>query len=267
MSTMLVSDTIAQQNETKNKENRMKIEVWSDVMCPFCYIGKKKFETALAQFEDRAHVDLVWKSFQLDPNLKTDVNATVYDRLSGSKVISLEQAKEMVGHAANVAAEVGIEMNFDKAVVANSFNAHRLMHFAKAKGRQDEVNEQLFKAYFTEGKNIDDAETLTAMAVEVGLNADEVKTMLNSNQYADAVQADMAESQQLGVRGVPFFVFDRKYAVSGAQDPSAFLETLKKSFSEWREANPKVALQVTEGPNCSVDKPLCGSLKDNNQRH
>lgn len=247
----------AQQSHPINNQNKMKIEVWSDVVCPFCYIGKKKFETALAQFDDRANVHLVWKSFQLDPNIKTDPTITVYDRLSTSKGIPVQQAKEMAAHATKVAAEVGITMDFDRAVVANSKNAHRLMHFGKEKGLQNEVKELLFKAYFTDGKNIDDSATLTALAVAAGLPEEETKDVLSSTKYADAVHADMVESQQLGVRGVPFFVFDRKYAVSGAQDPQAFLETLKKSFSEWKKANPTVKLQVTQGPNCSVDKPVC----------
>lgn len=248
---------MAQQNPLKNEQQKMQIEVWSDVVCPFCYIGKKKFETALAQFEERANVNLVWKSFQLDPDLKTNPNTTVYKSLSARKGISVEQAKGMAGHAVEAAAEIGIAMNFDTAVVANSLNAHRLLHFAKIKGLQNEMKEQLFKAYFTEGKNIDDVETLTALATTAGLNAHEVKAVLNSNKYADAVQADIIESQQLGVRGVPFFVFDRKYAVSGAQESSAFLETLEKSFAEWRAANPAIKLQVLEGPNCSVDKKVC----------
>lgn len=247
----------AQQNSFINEQKKMQIEVWSDVVCPFCYIGKKKFETALAQFEERAHVNLVWKSFQLDPNLKTDPTITVYDRLSTSKGIPVQQAQEMAGHATKVAAQVGIKMDFDKAVVANSLNAHRLMHFGKEKGLQNEVKELLFKAYFTEGKNIDDTETLIAVGIAAGLNTDEVKAVLNSTQYADAVQADVVESQQLGVRGVPFFVFDRKYAVSGAQDSAAFLQTLEKSFAEWKKTNPNVELQVTEGQNCSVDKEVC----------
>lgn len=232
----------------------MKIEVWSDVVCPFCYIGKKKFETALAEFEKRNNVEFVWKSFQLNPNVKTNLDISLYEHLAESKGISVEQAKGMGGHAAQVANAVGLTMNFDKSVVANSFNAHRLIHFAKANGLQHEMKERLFKAYFTEGKNIDDTETLITLATEIGLNAEEVKAVLESNKYADAVQFDVQESQQLGVQGVPFFVFDRKYAVSGAQDSSAFLETLKKSFAEWRKANPTVKLQVSEGPVCTPDK-------------
>ena len=130
----------------------MKVEVWSDVVCPFCYIGKKKFESALADFADKNNVELIWKSFQLYPNLKTDLNATLYEHLSESKGISVEQAKGMGSHAAQMANSVGVKMDFDKAIVANSFNAHRLIHFAKENGKQNEAKERLFKAYLTEGE-------------------------------------------------------------------------------------------------------------------
>jgi predicted DsbA family dithiol-disulfide isomerase len=251
---VFTADVFGQVGEPLKQGEKMKIEVWSDVVCPFCYIGKKKFETALAEFEKRNNVEFVWKSFQLNPNVKTNLDISLYEHLAESKGISVEQAKGMGGHAAQVANAVGLTMNFDKSVVANSFNAHRLIHFAKANGLQHEMKERLFKAYFTEGKNIDDTETLITLATEIGLNAEEVKAVLESNKYADAVQFDVQESQQLGVQGVPFFVFDRKYAVSGAQDSSAFLETLKKSFAEWRKANPTVKLQVSEGPVCTPDK-------------
>ena len=243
-----------QSGESLNQGKKMKIEVWSDVVCPFCYIGKKKFETALANFEERNNVEFVWKSFQLNPNVKTNLNISLYQHLADSKGISVEQAKGMGGHAAQMATSVGLTMNFDKSVVANSFNAHRLIHFAKENGLQHEMKERLFKAYFTEGKNIDDIEMLISLGKEIGLNAEEVKAVLESDKYADAVKGDVKESQQLGVTDVPFFVFDRKYAVSGAQDPAAFLETLEKSFSEWRTANPTVKLQVKEGPVCTPDK-------------
>ena len=253
-STVFTADVLGQAGKPINQQEKMKIEVWSDVVCPFCYIGKKKFETALAEFKERNNVEFVWKSFQLNPNVETNANISLYEHLAESKGISVEQAKGMGGHAAQMANSVGLTMNFDKSVVANSFNSHRLIHFAKENGLQHQMKERLFKAYFTEGKNIDHTETLISLATEIGLNAEVVKAVLNSDKYADSVQADVKESQQLGVTGVPFFVFDRKYAVSGAQDSSAFLETLEKSFSEWRKANPTLKLQVQEGSVCTPDK-------------
>ena len=232
----------------------MKVEVWSDVVCPFCYIGKAHFDEALAQFAEKENIEFVWKSFQLNPNLKTNLDQNLYEHLSESKGISVEQAKGMGSHAAQMGGSAGLALNFDECVVANSFNAHRLIHFAKANGKQQEMKSRLFKAYFTEGKNIDDAEMLIALAKEIGLDSDEAKAVLGSDKFADAVRSDIQESQQLGDRGVPFFVFDRKYAVSGAQPTNAFSETLEKSFTEWRKENPTVQLQVSDGPSCEPNK-------------
>lgn len=241
-------------NAQNTKKEKMKVEVWSDVVCPFCYIGKTHFDEALAQFTEKENIEFEWKSFQLNPDLKTNLDQTLYEHLSESKGITVEQAEGMGIHAALMGKAAGIELNFEKSVVANSFNSHRLIHFAKANGKQQEMKSRLFKAYFTEGKNIDDTETLIALAKEIGLNGDEAKAVLESNRYAEDVNDDINESQQWGVRGVPFFVFNRKYAVSGAQSSEAFLETLEKAFAEWQEANPTVQLQVSEGPSCEPNK-------------
>lgn len=230
MSFALVSTAIAQQSETQNQDTRMKIEVWSDVVCPFCYIGKTHFDEALAQFADKENIEFVWKSFQLNPNLKTNLDQTLYEHLSVSKGITVDQAKGMGVNAAQMGKASGLDLDFDKSVVANSLNSHRLIHFAKENGLQLEMKNRLFQAFFTEGKNIDDNETLLALATEIGLDATDVKAVLESDKYSEAVKLDIQESQQLGVQGVPFFVFDRKYAVSGAQAPEGFLETLEKDF-------------------------------------
>ena len=164
----------------------MKVEVWSDVVCPFCYIGKTHFDEALAQFAEKENIEFVWKSFQLNPNLETNLDQNLYEHLSESKGVSVEQAKGLGNHAAQMGAQSGLELNFDRSVVANSFNSHRLIHFAKVNGKQQEMKARLFKAYFTEGKNIDDTETLIALATEIGLNAEETKSVLESDKYADA---------------------------------------------------------------------------------
>ncbi|MCW3103295.1 MAG: disulfide bond formation protein DsbA [Bacteroidetes bacterium] len=207
----------------------MKVEIWSDIMCPFCYIGKRKFEKALEQFEHKAGVEITWKSFQLNPDMKTDPEMNINRYLAEMKGWSLEQAKEMNARVTQMAEAVGLKYDFDKAVVANSFDAHRLIQLAKTKGKGDEAEERLFKAYFTEGSNIADKETLIEIGESIGLEKAEVKEMLDSGKFAENVQEDINESQQVGVRGVPFFVFDRKYAVSGAQESDAFLEVLRKA--------------------------------------
>jgi predicted DsbA family dithiol-disulfide isomerase len=220
-----------------SKENKMKIEIWSDVMCPFCYIGKRKFEMALSRFSEKDNVQLIWKSFQLSPDMKTDPSTNIHEFLAKHKGFSLQEAKEVNEHVTQLAKEVGLEYNFDKSVVANSFNAHRFTHYAKQHGKQNEAEEKLFKAYFTEGKNIDDYSILIQLGEEIGLDKAGLKSALENGMYADDVKADIQEAQQIGVRGVPFFVFDRKYAVSGAQNVPVFLQTLEQSDAEWKKEN------------------------------
>jgi predicted DsbA family dithiol-disulfide isomerase len=231
-------------------KNKMKVEIWSDVMCPFCYIGKRKFEAALTQFPDKQNVELIWKSFQLAPDMKTDSSKNINQYLAIHKGIALQEAKAMNDRVTQMAAKVGLVYNFYKAIVANSFNAHRFSHFAKQNNKQDEAEEQLFKAYFTDGKNTDDFTTLIQLASEIGLDTTALKTALETNMYAEEVKADIYEALQVGVRGVPFFVFDRKYAVSGAQETQVFLQTLEKSYTEWRKEHPLTTLDITEGKTC-----------------
>lgn len=229
----------------------MKVEIWSDVMCPFCYIGKRKFEAAMAQFPQSDSIEVLWKSFQLQPDLKTDPGKNTVEHLAQSKGWTMDYTRQAVAHVVNMAKEVGLSYNFDKAVVANSFDAHRLSHYTTTKGRGDEMEEQLFKAYFIDGKNTADHATLTQLAVSIGLPEAEVKQMLASNQFANEVRQDIYEATQIGVNGVPFFVFNDKYAVSGAQDSRVFLETLQKSFAEWQTATANTTIQVKEGAVCT----------------
>jgi predicted DsbA family dithiol-disulfide isomerase len=218
-------------------QNKMKIEIWSDVMCPFCYIGKRKFEKALSEFPERDKIELEWKSFQLAPDMKTTLGKTIHQYLAEHKGFSLEDAKRMNDHVTALAAKVGLTYNFDKSVVANSFNAHRFSHLAKTKGKQNEAEEKLFHAYFTDGENIDDYNTLKKLGEEIGLEPMDIRTALEKGAFAEDVKADIEEAHQLGVNGVPFFVFDRKYAVSGAQESQAFTQVLTKSFEEWKKEN------------------------------
>ena len=212
----------------------MTVEIWSDVMCPFCYIGKRHFEKALEQFEGRADVSITWKSFQLNPNAVTDPNRSVNQYLADAKGISVEQAKQMNDRVTAMAAEAGLQYDFDKAIVANSFDAHRLSHLAKREGKQDAMEERLFRAYFSEGLNTADHETLVRLAVEVELDEQVVRTMLGGTDFADDVERDIYEAQQVGARGVPFFVFNNRYALSGAQPPQLFLQVLQKVAADKR---------------------------------
>ena len=207
----------------------MKVEIWSDVMCPFCYIGKRRFELAVRQFPGKEYIAVEWKSFQLDPESVTQPGKSVNEYLAERKGWTLEYARQVNDHVTNMAREVGLNYDFDKAVVANSFDAHRLSHLAKKHGVQDAMEERLFSAYFTEGKNTADHETLIQLAVDVGLRRDEVRQMLAGNDFADDVNKDVYEARQVGARGVPFFVFNNKYAVSGAQPTEVFLQALKSA--------------------------------------
>jgi predicted DsbA family dithiol-disulfide isomerase len=210
----------------------IKLEIWSDIACPFCYIGKRKLETALAKFEHKDQVEIEWKSFLLDPNKVTDPTVKIKASLAKRKGISIEEAEKMGDYATQMAKSVGLDYDFDTMIVANTYNAHRLIHFAKTKGLQSEAKEIALKAYLTEGENIDDIATLVDLGVQIGLDATELEIVLNSDQYLDDVKKDVAEAQQIGVQGVPFFVFNRKYAVSGAQDSQVLLNTLEKALTE-----------------------------------
>ena len=241
-----------EQSKQKKMENKMKIEIWSDVMCPFCYIGKRKFDTALAQFEHKENIEVIWKSYQLDPSLKTQPNINV-EQMMVAKGFDPQQAKAMNSQAAQMAKQVGLVYNLDKAVPANTFNAHRFIHFAKQYGKQNEAEEILFRSYFTDGKNIDDYPTLIALGKEIGLDGDALKTALENESFADDVQADINEAKQVGVSGVPFFVVNRKYGMSGAQDANVFLQTIQKAYDEWRKENPETKLEIINGQSCTID--------------
>ena len=201
----------------------MKVEIWSDIMCPFCYIGKRRFEAALQQFSGKEDIEIAWKSFQLNPSIKTEAGKNINEYLADAKGWTLDYAKQMNAHVTNMAKEVGLHYDFDKAIVANSFDAHRLIQLAKANRKGDEMEERLFKAYFTEGKNTADHATLIQLGTEIGLDPATIKKVLASNEYADKVEQDIYEAQQIGVRGVPYFVLNDRYAVSGAQASETFL--------------------------------------------
>lgn len=231
----------------------MKIEIWSDVMCPFCYIGKRNLETALAQFADKEHIEVVWKSYQLDPTIPEVANETHEEYLVKRKGMSAEQVKGMLENVTQSAKQVGLDYHLDKSIVVNSQKAHRLIQFAKTKKLGDEAEERLFKAFFTEGKNIADTETLTRLGKDIGLDEAELQAAFTDDKYAYLVNQDIQEARQIGVSGVPFFVVDRKYAVSGAQPAEAFLEMLEKAFTEWRKLNPESQFEITKGQSCTTD--------------
>jgi predicted DsbA family dithiol-disulfide isomerase len=210
----------------------MKIEIWSDIACPFCYIGKRKLEKAIQRLPDSEGIVLEWKSFQLNPTLQTDPNQNTLTYLAETKGWTMEQTLQMTAQLTAMGKEEGLNFNFQKTAVANTKRSHRLLHLAKAYDCQNELKEQLFKAYFEEGKNIDDLETLLQCAEQVGLDREEAKKVLDSQRFEEEIDQDVYESRLIGVQGVPFFVFDRKYGISGAQPDEVFDRTLQQALDE-----------------------------------
>ncbi len=230
----------------------MRVAVWSDVICPFCYIGKRKLERALTRFPARDRIEITWKSFQLQPDVRTDPAMNALRHLAVRKGWSMDFARQAAADVSGRAREVGLDFHYDKTIVANTFDAHRLAHFATSRGLGDEMQEALFKAYFTDGRNIGDHATLVELATGVGLPASDVRSVLASDSFADEVRRDIDEALQMGIAGVPFFVFDGKYAVSGAQDESVFLQALERSVVGWTNAGPRTAAESQQAA-CDLD--------------
>ncbi|PKN88449.1 MAG: disulfide bond formation protein DsbA [Chloroflexi bacterium HGW-Chloroflexi-8] len=210
----------------------MIVEIWSDIACPWCYIGRRRFENALASFEHRDQVKVIWRSFELDPNAPRDYAGSVNDLLAERYGMTRERAERVNQQVTELAAVEGLEYHMNRAHPVNSLDAHRLIHLAAQHNLQSEMKERLQKAYFTEGAVVSDVETLVRLAVEVGLNADETHQMLTGDSYHDAVRADQHRAQQIGIHGVPFFLLDGKYAVSGAQPTEIFTTALQRAWAD-----------------------------------
>jgi predicted DsbA family dithiol-disulfide isomerase len=235
----------------------LKVEVWSDVVCPWCYIGKRRFEAALARFAHRDEVELVWRSFELDVSAppSTTEQGTYAERLATKYQCSLEQAQTMIDTMTTTAAHEGLDFRFDLARPGNTFDAHRLLHLALDHGRQDELKERFDRATFTEGSPVSDHSALRALAAQVGLPDTDVAAVLTSDLYADAVRADEAQARAYGISGVPFFVIDGRYGISGAQPADAVLQALDTAWSERAPltlVTPGGSAPSCEGDSCVV---------------
>ena len=205
------------------------IEVWSDVACPFCYLGQKRLDQVLEESGARDRVRVEWKSFLLNPEQKTDKDIRLADYLAREKGWDPAQIRQINDRIQQSGEALGIDFRFEKVVVANTRRAHRLLQYARRAGKQHETGEQLFKAYFTDGENVDDSTVLVRIAKAVGLDVEGLEKMLSGSDWSEAVQSDVEEAAALGVRGVPFFVFNRQFAVSGAQEPEIFRQALEKA--------------------------------------
>jgi predicted DsbA family dithiol-disulfide isomerase len=233
----------------------MRIDIWSDVVCPWCYIGKRRFETALAQFPARDQVEVVWRSFELDAGAgpSTAEQGTYAERLATKYGCSVPEAQAMIDNMTATAAEEGLDFRFDLARPGNTFDAHRLLHLALEHGLQDDLKERLDRATFTEGSPASDPAALRALAVEVGLPAAEVDDVLATDRYAHAVRADEAQARAYGITGVPFFVVDGKYGISGAQPPALVLQALEQAWSERSPLTLVGAAGAAGAPGCEGD--------------
>ena len=209
----------------------MKVEIWSDVACPFCFIGKRSFEDALERFEHRDDVEVTWRSFQLDPSAPAGSDHGLDELLARKYGRTIEQARQMNNQVTQMAAGVGLEYHLDRARPSNTFDAHRLIHLGRAHGIADAVKERLLRAYFTEGELLSDHETLVRLGAEVGLDADEAREALASDRFAAAVREELVEAHDLGLQGVPAFVFDRRSQVTGAQPADLFLQALQRAWA------------------------------------
>ena len=237
-------------------KEKMKIEIWSDVLCPFCYIGKKNLEKALQQINDPTTVEIEWLSYQLDPNIPQEQTDRLdyYSYLEKHKGMPRSQVEGMFEQINQMGSAVGIEFNFSSVIVANSLKAHRILQLAKSKQLSNEAEEALFKAHFTDGLDIANDDVLIDIARQVGLEDEEVVSVLNSDQFAYEVNQDIREAGNIGVKGVPFFVFNRKYGVSGAQPVEVFVETIEKALQEWKAENGGIQMKGNEtGSSCDAD--------------
>lgn len=228
----------------------MKIEIWSDVMCPFCYIGKNNFEKALAQLPFKNEVEVEWKSFQLDPSLDPKETKTTFDYFREKKGFPEAQAQQMISQVQQMGAGAGIDFHFEKALITNTFSAHKILHLAKKHNKSTEMEEALFITHFIDGKNIGDSETLISLAESLGIDQEEARRVLNSDIFDAEIGKDIEEARTNGISGVPFFILNGKYAVSGAQPAELFANALQQTYDE---TVALLKMQTDNGASCDED--------------
>jgi predicted DsbA family dithiol-disulfide isomerase len=226
----------------------MQVEVWSDIVCPWCYIGKRRLESALEQFPHRDQVEVVWRSFQLDPSVPEGETHPTLPALAAKYGRSVEEMQGTMAHVEQVAADEGLAYHLADAVSGNTLLAHELLHLAAEHGLRNQLKERLLHAYFEEGRPVFDVDSLVALGVEVGLDETEARAALADRRFLAAVRQDAATAQALGATGVPFFVVDRKYGAAGAQPAELLLQILEKA---WADAHPLLTVPAADG--CTDD--------------
>lgn len=233
-------------------QKRVRVEIWSDVVCPWCYVGKRNFEAALARFEHRDQVEVAWRAFELDPSAPAEREGDYATHLAHKYGMSVAQAQKMIGTMTATGAKAGVVLDFDRARPGNTFDAHRLIHLAGERGVQDAVKERLLRATFTDGEPIGDRDVLLRLAVEAGLPRDEAAAVLESDAYATEVRAEKSLALELGISAVPFFVIDRTFGVPGAQPPDVILGALQRAWE--KTVRPlELAGETVGAPGCDGD--------------
>jgi len=210
----------------------IRVDIWSDFACPFCYIGKRRFENALKKFSHKDQVQVIFRNFELNPHQKMIPGRTKYIQLSEKYGMTIEKAKGLCDNMTKQAKELGLDYKFDTMIIGNTHDAHRLEQYAKTQGKSDEIVEEIMHAYYTDSKDIGDHETLTQLAVKVGLDDNEVRKVLSEGRFNENVKKDIKEASELGVNGVPYFLFNKNLEISGAQPEEVFLRVFEKLWKE-----------------------------------
>ena len=233
----------------------MKIEIWSDIVCPFCYIGKKRLEQALASFPHRDEVEIIWKSYQLHPQFPQDAaGIPAVEYIKNAKGLTKEETLAMMQQVQSIGKSLEIDFDFEKSLIVNTLNGHRLIHFAQEHGLGNILKERLLKAHFSEGVDVNDTNTLVNLAAEVGMDKKEIQEMLHSDRFTYEVSQDIQEGVNLGLRGVPFFVFNQKFGIAGAQPLEMFEQTLRQAYED---AKTVIIMNDNEGPSCDSETGNC----------
>ena len=248
-----VYTNIKKLDKKMKMKNKLKVQIWSDIMCPFCYIGKRRIEEALELFEHKDAVEIEWKSFQLDPGFIASAEDNMVEHLAEKYRKDNVWAQEMLDSMTQNAKNSGLDFHFEKAIMANSFNAHRLLQLAKKNHLANQLEELLFKAYLTEGKDVNNLNTLSELGLQAGLELHDIEQVLHSDSYSREVKQDIEEANAIGVQGVPFFVLDNKYAISGAQAASTFLQNLEKVYEEGHFDSKVTLLNTSVNNSCDIN--------------
>lgn len=236
-------------------QNKMKIEIWSDIACPFCYIGKHQLEKVLKEFPHSDEIEVIWKTFLLNPDIPSDSKMLLRDYFSEVKGMEPDRIEKILNYTQYQAQKAGLTFNYDKVIAANTSNAHRISHLAKTKSAalQSQAEELLFSAYFTEGKDINSAKVLMEIGEKLGFEPDKVKQVLAKKQFNDGIAQDIQEAIVLDIQVVPYFIFNKHTIISGVQEETKILQTLETAYQQWKNNNTPTNSTFMEGKSCSID--------------